>query len=83
MKPCSDPFCPQFCQLLSSFLITVSDISDAVRKRLVDFGLVSSLLRALNTLKKAKIDDVSQSIEEVRQEVKARGGAIIKIKIAK
>ena len=61
VKPCSDPFCPQFCQLLSSFLITVSDINDAVKKRLAEVGLATSLLRALSTFKKAKFDDVSCS----------------------
>ncbi len=62
LKPCLDEFCTQFCQLTSGLLTTLSDLSKAARIRLVEFGLVTSLLQALNTFKDANFNEVSTRV---------------------
>ena len=39
-------------------MTTASDLSDAAKARLVELGLVTSLLQALNTFKEANFNDV-------------------------
>ena len=64
LKSCSDPFCVQLCHLTSSLLTTVSDLSDAAKIRLVEFGIPRSLLQALRSFKDATFDEVEMQIED-------------------
>ena len=61
LKPCFDPFCTQFCHLSSQLLTTMSDLSDAAKTRLVEFGLVTVLLQALIAFKEVNFNNVRGS----------------------
>ena len=58
LNACFDPSCAELCKLSSYLLTTVSDLSNAAKTRLVELGLITSLLQALNIFKESSFNDV-------------------------